>query len=164
VQSSDDEPGLARLAGQPSWMLARVASLSHRIVSEEFATVGARGYHYRLLAAIDELGPASQADLGRRSGIYLSDVVAAINELVDQGFAERTADPTDRRRNVITLTDAGEGQLRRLDEQMVQIQKELMSPLSDRESRQLLELLEKMLKGHRLTQSEHRAPATAPRH
>jgi DNA-binding MarR family transcriptional regulator len=53
---------------------------------------------------LEELGPASQAALGRRSGIHLSDMVAAINELADRGLVERAPDPADRRRNIISLT------------------------------------------------------------
>ncbi|WUE02568.1 winged helix DNA-binding protein [Nonomuraea sp. NBC_00507] len=40
------------------------------------------------------------------------DVVAAIDELAGQGFVERTPDPDDRRRNMVTLTTAGERQRR----------------------------------------------------
>ncbi|MFY1672488.1 hypothetical protein ACN27G_21380 [Plantactinospora sp. WMMB334] len=33
---------------------------------------------------------------GRRSGIHLSDVVAAVNDLADRHLVERSPDPTDR--------------------------------------------------------------------
>jgi hypothetical protein len=36
-----------------------------------------------------------------------SDVVAAINELVSRGLADRSRDPADGRRNVITITRPG---------------------------------------------------------
>jgi MarR family transcriptional regulator, lower aerobic nicotinate degradation pathway regulator len=39
---------------------------------------GLRGYHYRLLAGLDEWGPASQAALGRGTGIDRSDITAAL--------------------------------------------------------------------------------------
>ncbi|MEV6216850.1 MarR family transcriptional regulator [Nocardia sp. NPDC051833] len=55
---------------------------------------GARGYHYRLLATLAEFGPASQAELGRRSGIHVSDMVATINDLADNDLVERDPIPT----------------------------------------------------------------------
>ena len=73
------------------------------LVSEGFSSVGACGYHYRVLATLAEFGPASQASLSRGSSIHMSDMVATINELADLGLVERAPDPADRRRNVISL-------------------------------------------------------------
>jgi DNA-binding MarR family transcriptional regulator len=132
----------------PSWLMTRAAARAHRLVSEGMASAGARGYHYRLLAALAESGPASQADLGRRSGIDRSDVVAAVNELGEAGFVERATDPVDRRRNVVTMTPAGVRQLGRLDGVLAEIQDELLAPLSAGERDQLMRLLSRILDHH----------------
>ena len=63
-----------------------------------------RGYHFRVLAALEEHGPASQADLSRTTGIDTSDVVAAVNHLVSTGLVRRERDDIDRRRNAISIT------------------------------------------------------------
>src|SRR3954469_3407215 len=105
----DETP--ARWEGLPSWLLTQTAGHAQRLVGEAFSSVQARGYHYRLLATLEEFGPASQAALGRRSGIHLSDMVAAINELADRELVRRAPDPSDRRRNIISLTAAGKRQL-----------------------------------------------------
>src|ERR671919_2894577 len=91
----------------PSWLLTQTGNHAHRLVADGFASVQARGYHYRLLATLEEFGPASQATLGRRSGIHVSDMVATINELAHSELVKRTPDPSDRRRNIISLTAAG---------------------------------------------------------
>src|SRR5260370_14022994 len=96
----------------PSWLMTQTAQHAHPLMADSMAAVGARGYHYRALACLDELGPASQADLGRRSGIHLSDLVATINELADQQLVERAPDPPDRRPNIITITAARRRPLR----------------------------------------------------
>ncbi|MET9211200.1 MULTISPECIES: MarR family winged helix-turn-helix transcriptional regulator [unclassified Nocardia] len=132
----------------PSWLLTQTAQHAHRLVSDGFAAVGARGYHYRLLATLAEFGPASQAELGRRSGIHVSDMVATINELADSDLVERAPDPDDRRRNVITLTAAGTRQLRRLEKQLAACQDELLAPLSADERAQLTTLLTRLLDHH----------------
>ncbi|MFD0392169.1 MarR family winged helix-turn-helix transcriptional regulator [Streptomyces nogalater] len=95
-----------RLTVRPSWLITQLAVHARKLVFDGFTTVGARGYHYRILAALHEHGPASQAELGRRCRIDRSDVVAAVNELVAQGFVDRTPDPDHGRRNKVTLTDA----------------------------------------------------------
>ncbi|MGW4799032.1 MarR family winged helix-turn-helix transcriptional regulator [Nonomuraea sp. NPDC004297] len=138
----------ARWEGMPSWLLGQTAGHAHRLVGEGFSAVGARGYHYRLLATLEDSGPASQATLGRRSGIHLSDMVATVNDLADGGLVERAPDPADRRRNIVSLTPAGRRQLRRLDRRLAECQDELLAPLSPEERQQFTDLLSKLLVHH----------------
>src|SRR6266568_850652 len=145
---AEDATAPTRLTSLPSWLMTQAAMHAHRLVTDGLAAVDARGYHYRLLATLDELGPASQADLGRRSGIHFSDIVAAINELADRKLVERASDPADRRRNIVTITAAGRRQLRRLDERLTEIQDELLAPLSPDERAVLTRLLGQVLDYH----------------
>jgi DNA-binding MarR family transcriptional regulator len=78
-----------------------------------------------------------------------SDVVAAINELAGQGFVERAPDPDDRRRNIVTLTNAGQRQLRRLDVALDKAQDDLLGPLAAAERQTLTDLLLRLLAHHR---------------
>jgi DNA-binding MarR family transcriptional regulator len=135
----------SRVREMPSWLITRVYAHSHRLLAEGFGAAGFRGYHYRLLAALEEFGPASQAALGRRTSIDRSDVVAALNELGDRGLIERTPDPDDRRRNIITMTPAGREQLATLDEVLAGVQEKLFGPLSAADRKKLVELLGRLL-------------------
>ena len=148
METTADDATPARLRGKPSWLMTQTALRAHRLVSEGLAAADARGYHYRLLAALEEFGPASQATLGRRTGIDRSDVVEAVNELADGGLIERTRDPEDRRRNIIAITPAGVRQLRRLDGVLAGIQDELLAPLSADERDELVRLLRRVLDHH----------------
>lgn len=141
-------PAPARMAGLPSWLLGQTAAFAYRLVSEQMAALNARPYHYRLLVALDELGPASQAEIGRRSGIHLSDLVTAINELADRELVLRAPDPADRRRNVISLTPAGRRHLRQLGKRVVRAQDQLLAPLDPAEREQLTGLLGRVLDHH----------------
>ncbi|WP_067817849.1 MarR family winged helix-turn-helix transcriptional regulator [Actinomadura kijaniata] len=138
----------SRLTAKPSWLLGQVAVHAHRLASDGFGEVGARGYHYRILAALDEFGAASQADLGRRCSMDRSDVVAALNELAEQGFVERTPDPDDRRRNIVTLTKAGQRQLQRMDRALDKVQDDLLEPLAAKDRQTLTRLLTQLLAHH----------------
>ena len=137
-----------RLAGKPSWLLTQLAVHAHRLASEGFAEAGARGYHYRVLAALDEFGVASQAELGRRCNMDRSDVVAAVTELAERGFVERTQDPQDRRRNMVTLTELGRTQLCRLERALEQAQEDLLGPLAASDRQTLTRLLGVLLTHH----------------
>ncbi|MGC4790610.1 MarR family winged helix-turn-helix transcriptional regulator [Micromonospora sp. DT178] len=142
------EPTPDRLATKASWLITQTAVHARRFVSQGFAAAGARGYHYRVLAALREFGPASQAELGRRCRMDRSDVVAAVTELEGEGFVGRSADPADRRRNIVTITEAGVRQLRRLDRALDDVQDELLAPLSATERQALVALLGKVLDHH----------------
>ncbi|NMO51579.1 MarR family transcriptional regulator [Actinoplanes sp. TBRC 11911] len=132
----------------PSWLLTQTAAHAHRLVSAGFAEAGARGYHLRLLDSLAEQGPASQADLGRRTGIHLSDMVAALNELEADGYVARAPDPADRRRNVITVTTEGRQRRDDLATTATRIQDELLEPLTTDEREQLAATLRKLLRHH----------------
>lgn len=137
-----------RLRATPSWLLTQTAAHAARLVGEGFAAHGARGYHYRLLAALDEHGPASQADLGRRCGIDRSDVVAVLNDLADRDLVRRAPDPADRRRNVVTVTDAGRRELRRMADTLDRVQDTLLAPLTTADRAELTRLLTALLDHH----------------
>ncbi|WP_341720780.1 MarR family transcriptional regulator [Micromonospora sp. FIMYZ51] len=137
-----------RLAVKPSWLITQLAVHVRRLVSDGFAAADARGYHYRILAALHEFGPSSQADLGRRCRIDRSDVVAAVNELVEQGSVDRTPDPEHGRRNKVALTEPGRRQLRRIDQVLDQVQDELLAPLSAQDRQTLTRLLRQLLARH----------------
>jgi DNA-binding MarR family transcriptional regulator len=141
--ASDAAP--SRILELPTWLISRVYAYSHQLLVEGFAGADARGYHYRLLAALEEFGSSSQADLGRRTGIDRSDVVEALNELAGRGFIKRSADPEDRRRNIVTLTPAGTRRLRKLDQVAADVQEKLLAPLSAADRTRLVRLLSRLL-------------------
>jgi len=138
----------SRLMTKQSWLLSQTSVHAHRLLSQALAATGSSGYHYRLLAALEEFGPASQAALGRRTSIDRSDVVAALNDLAERGLVKRSPDPADRRRNVITITPAGTEQLRLLEGVLAGVQDQLLAPLSATERTQLTRLLTRVLEHH----------------
>jgi DNA-binding MarR family transcriptional regulator len=153
-----------RLTVKPSWLITQLATHARRLVSDAHAEVGAGSYHYRILAALQEFGGSSQADLARRGNLDRSDVVAAINELAEQGFVERIPDPADRRRNVVRLTRAGTRHLRRLDRVLDKVQDDLLEPLSIEERQAVTRLLTRLLAHHRANSADQMpAPGGARR-
>jgi DNA-binding MarR family transcriptional regulator len=136
---------LRRVAGRPTWLLSRANARSQALVGAAFEHEGVRGYHYRLLAALDEHGPSSQAELGRQTWIDRSDVVNTLHELVADGLARRQPDRSDRRRNVVTITARGVKALERLDAVLAEVQDELLAPLAPAERETFVRLLAKLI-------------------
>jgi DNA-binding MarR family transcriptional regulator len=139
----------ARLKDRPTWLISRAYARSSGLLNAGFEAHGGglRGYHYRLLAALEEWGPASQADLGRSTGIDRSDVTAALAELESRNLIERTVDPEHKRRNIVTLTPEGGEQLRDLDIVVDAIQNELLASLTTTQRRQFNTLMSRLLDG-----------------
>jgi DNA-binding MarR family transcriptional regulator len=133
-----------RIDRMPTWLLSRANARAQAIRVEAFTAAGSTGYLSRLLASLADEGPASQAELGRRTGIDPSDVVAAVNELESRGFVTRRRDRDDARRNVVTLTSAGRAELRRLDAVVADIQERFLAPLSETDRRHLRRILAKL--------------------
>jgi MarR family transcriptional regulator, lower aerobic nicotinate degradation pathway regulator len=131
----------ARLRSMPSWLINQTSVRAHRLVSEKLSTVDAHRYHYSTLAALDELGAMSQAELGRRCGLDRSDVAAVVAELADRKYVRRVTDAGDRRRNIVSITASGRRRLTTLDGLLRDTQKQLLVPLSAAEREDLVRLL-----------------------
>lgn len=138
----------ARLRQTPSWLLTQTATLTKRLVGAALADVGATRYQYAVLAAVEEFGPISQAELGRRCHIDRSDIVATLNELASGGHIDRNQDPDDRRQNLVTLTGTGRGRLERIAHAVHAAQSTLFGDLSQARRADLVAALQRILDSH----------------
>ena len=102
-----------------------------------------RGF-YGVLATLEEFGPGAQAEIGRRLGIDPSDMVAILNDLEHAGYVSRARDPEDRRRNSVSITDAGARALVWFDTAIAAAQDEMLSGLAPAERDQFIALLERV--------------------
>ncbi len=148
MSEPDDFPVPTRLDHLPSFLLTQSAMRVHRVVFDRLDATGARGHHYRMLSALDEFGPSSQVDLGRRCGLDRSDVVACIDALADRMYVRRASDPRDRRRNIVSITRKGRDRLAELEHVLTVVQDEAFAPLDDGEREQLVAMLTKIIEHH----------------
>lgn len=141
-ESQDLTP--TRLRRLPTWLLSQASARAYHLLSDALAAADSRGHHYRLLAALDDVGPASQADLGRALGLDRSDVAVGLAELERRKLVRRAADPGDRRRKRVALTTTGRRVLASLDEAVQEAQNQVLQPLSTAERATLIALLERL--------------------
>ena len=135
-----------RLRSLASWQASRVATVGARLTSTRLP-LEARS-DFAVLAALHEYGELSQADIGRRLGLDRNNVNGIVTRLERTGQVVRTADASDRRRNVVALTEAGGRRLSELQAYADDVQNDLLAALDAGEREQLRVLLEKVLDAH----------------
>lgn len=136
-----------RLDGTAVWLLGQASARGHRMAKERLAHANVRKWHYAVLATLAEGGPSAQADISRRLGVDRGDLVALLNDLEESGYVTRAQDPTDRRRNTVSLTRSGRAALRRFDKLVVAADEELLAPLTAADRKHLLAMLDHIVTG-----------------
>ncbi|MFJ6900702.1 MarR family winged helix-turn-helix transcriptional regulator [Streptomyces hokutonensis] len=147
---ADTDPVLkppARLRELASWQASKVSTLGARLTAQHMP-LSARA-EFAVLAALEEYGALSQAEIGRRLGLDRNDVSGILNRLENGRRVHRQADPANRRRNVVTVTAAGRLHLEQLQQHADAVQAELLAGLDTAERRQLHSLLAKLLDSHK---------------
>ncbi|HEY6814770.1 MAG TPA: MarR family transcriptional regulator [Croceibacterium sp.] len=118
--------------------------LSNALTSRSLAALAPFGLpagSLSLLTLIHANPTCSQADLSRATGMSQSGVVSILDELERAGLAARSQWPGDRRRNKLSLTAAGEAQLREMVAVQIAQEDPIRADLSTAELRQLVALL-----------------------
>jgi DNA-binding MarR family transcriptional regulator len=98
---------------------------------------------FTALALISANPGASQTELAREMGFDKATIVALIDALEAQGWAQRARAAADRRRHSLVLTRAGEAALKRLLLSVNAIEAPARKGLSQADFRKLIELLDR---------------------
>ena len=125
------------LANSSGYLLA---SLGVALKAQAIARAAASGfelYDYSLLAILGEGDRATQATIADALGLDPSRLVALLDSLEERGMVVRQRDPQDRRRHVVSITDAGSIELARVRAIIRELEDEFFAPL-DAESREEL--------------------------
>jgi DNA-binding MarR family transcriptional regulator len=132
LEERRSSPGLLlALLGHAAMRRLRDAHTAHNLMPRQF----------QLLGLLDDDGPMGQRELGQAMATDPSILVTLLNPLEADGFVARTRDPADRRRHVVTLTDAGRRRLERAAEAQREAEDALFAGLSADQRDQLRALL-----------------------
>ncbi|NTW50959.1 MAG: MarR family transcriptional regulator [Chlorobiaceae bacterium] len=118
-------------------LVFRLSLLTRRcrqIIDHEFHDAGLTEATWRPLLHLHILGDQSkQKDLATSVGIEGATLVRLIDTLVEKGLIQRTEDTSDRRKNLISLTQAGQVTVDRLRKIIDPLQQDLLSDFSDKD-------------------------------
>jgi MarR family transcriptional regulator, lower aerobic nicotinate degradation pathway regulator len=139
----------------PSFVMFQLIREARRIIGG-LGNQSLRLPHLGVLSALTEFGPAAQRDLAARLDVDASDLVSVLDDLERAELVHRQRDNADRRRYVVTITEAGEHALDRRMAASRELDTKLFAPLSLAEREQLHELLLRCYASH----APGRLPAT----
>ncbi len=125
---------LLRRAHQRASAIFAARMAKHQLTPTQFAT----------LAKLTDEGAASQNRLGRLTAMDPATMQGVILRLMDRGLISRAADPKDRRRAVLRLTDEGRRVFRDTLAIGKAISQETLAPLDAKEQALILKLLSKL--------------------
>jgi MarR family transcriptional regulator, lower aerobic nicotinate degradation pathway regulator len=131
-----------RLDDQIGYVLRRVTQRHLAIFAAAIPEVTTT--QFAVLARLSETGPESQNQLGRAVAMDAATIKGVVDRLARLGLVATTADPTDRRRLIVTLTAPGAALFAARAATALHVSQETLAPLSADEQRHLMDLLARL--------------------
>ncbi|MCF2532483.1 MarR family winged helix-turn-helix transcriptional regulator [Yinghuangia soli] len=141
----------APLADTAAFRLGRLGALAADRFTARIAAHGVKPKHVALLAALAAGGAESQQDLAGVLRVAPSLVVGLADRLEQLGAVRRERDPVDRRRQVLSLTEAGHTLLAQCTADAHAVDAELLDGLSGKAKETLRATLAEIADRHGLS-------------
>lgn len=126
-------------------LVRRSYQIAQALFIGETAEMGLTPVQYAALNAVVMLPGIDQATLSRTIAFDKTTLVKVLDRLVDKGLITRVRSSSDRRRHLLTATDAG----RAIEQAIVPMidisQERLLAPLTDQEKATLMALLRRLV-------------------
>ncbi len=101
----DDLPD--SLSHHIGYLFVRLGKHAQRLFSVEIATLGLRPPHCDILLTLADRGAMAQVEIAQLLSIERAHLVALLDQLERLELVRRAADPHDRRRHAVLLTEPG---------------------------------------------------------
>ncbi|KAA2261153.1 winged helix-turn-helix transcriptional regulator [Solihabitans fulvus] len=113
--------------------------------AKALAPFGIEGHQLAVLVVLADGHPLSQLEAAGRLGVDRTTMVALVDTLEDRGLVERRRSATDRRRNIVELTEAGRDCLRRAEDARRDMERRFLAPLGEHEAEQFVRALQTLV-------------------
>ena len=124
--------------------LLRVALQRHTAIFTTRMIGGLTQTKFAALAKLHETGPCSQNQLGRLIYLDAATIKGVVDRLAARGFLAAVADPKDRRRRAVTLTERGRQVTQAAQLVAAEITAATLVALSEDEQRAVVKMLRKL--------------------
>jgi len=149
TSTSHPRTGLTQeLVSSTAFLLKRLGFAVKERWHEAFEPTGLMPQHHAVLSLLGEGTCSAQWMIADRLDYDRSQIVGLLDDLEERGLVLRKRDPVDRRRHLVTLTDAGRAKLRELGTLTKTVEKDFLAPLDAEERRTLHDLLLRLAAHH----------------
>jgi DNA-binding MarR family transcriptional regulator len=138
------EPAAGYLLDEQVGFLMRVAVQRHTSIFTSRMIEGLTQTQFAALAKLHEVGPCSQNHLGRLIFLDAATIKGVVDRLGIRGFVTALADPKDRRRRAVALTERGREVTQAATGIAAEITTATLAPLTAQERRLVCEMLKKL--------------------
>ena len=143
--SVSNRPAILKLERFLPYKLSTVSNSISRIIAETYKNKFALSItEWRIMAVLGELPGSSADEVSARTQVEKSLISRALQKLLTRELVSRQVDETDRRRQNLTLTDAGKDIYNEIVPVSYEYESLLLECLSDEEREQLVVLLNKL--------------------
>ena len=132
----------------PGHQIRRAHQLSVALFMEETAGFDVTPVQFAILNALMDDPGEDQITLAGRVAFDAATSGSVISRLEAKGWVRREADPTDRRRKLLWVTEPGREVALQMKRAVSKVQSRLIEPLSRDEREQFGALLGKLIAGH----------------
>lgn len=147
MKSDEDSPdhGGYTVEQQIGYLLRRAHQRATAVFQANIGDPGTTPTQFTSMVKLGEHGELSQNLLGRMVGLDKATTQGVVRRLRDRALIAARPDPTDGRRTLLRLTQAGEQMLARLVANGPRVSAETLKPLDEGERRMLLSLLSRLI-------------------
>jgi DNA-binding MarR family transcriptional regulator len=132
------------LERQAGHLLRRAHQRHTSIFQENIGDEQLTPLQFAALVKLRDVDEVSQNQLGRLTAMDAATMQGVIKRLASRNLILRRPDPDDRRRLILSLSDAGRGLINRLLSNGGRITARTLAPLSQEEQKLFLQLLSKL--------------------
>jgi len=145
MTKSSDKETLRSLYARPGFLLRRANQIAAALFLDAVADHQVTTTQFGALMVLRAEGPMDQAALARLLRLDRSTTGLVIANLERRGAICRSGDPKDRRRRMLSMTDAGTALLDKVIVAAEGVPAIELSPFTAEEAREFLRLLEKFV-------------------
>jgi len=143
-----DEAVFEGVQEMPGHLLRRLQQIAVSMFLAECRDHDLTPLQFAALAALRDNAPVDQATLGGLIALDRTTIGVVVSKLEERGLARRTVSDRDRRSKMIRLTPEGVRVLDAVLPEVERMQARLLAPLDDKEQRQFMAALRKIVCAH----------------
>lgn len=142
--ASHQDPAGLPVEERLSYLAVKLGEMVIRQADAVLAPLGLKPREYNVMTCIACGDDVSQQDLARMLGIYAPGLVGLLDILQGKALVERRRSTTDRRRHVLSLTDAGRDLLAKADVVVAGLEDDLFGGMTEPETLALRALIKRV--------------------